>query len=74
MLCSLGAQEGEAVAHEGIGVTDHVTPQRGGADDRLVHGGEGLHDQRSPVADVFEAQEDLVPVDVRRSWRAPVRF
>ena len=36
MFLSPRAQEGESVPNEGVGVTDHVAPQRRGADERLL--------------------------------------
>src|SRR5215207_4365077 len=72
VLFSLRAQEGEAVPNEVVRVPDNVAPERRRAYECLVHGGEGFHREYACVVDVFQAAEDLVPVDVRRPRRAAV--
>ena len=72
MFFSLRAQEGEPVPDEGVGVTDHVAPQRRRADERLVHGGEGFHRESATVVDFPQTAEHLVPVNVGRPRRATV--
>src|SRR5215211_6939809 len=72
VLLSLGAQEGESVPDEGVGISDHVAPQRRGAHEVLVYVGEGFHHECATIVDVLEAAEDRVPVDVGSPRRAAV--
>src|SRR3712207_6803518 len=72
MLFSFGAQEGEPVPDEGVGIADHVAPQRRSADEILVYVGEGFHRERAAIVEVPEAEEDPVPVEVGHPRRAAV--
>src|SRR5215212_6311016 len=53
VLLSLGAQEGESVPDEGVGISDHVAPQRRGAHEVLVYVGEGFHHECARVEERY---------------------